>query len=321
MADIDEVIGRTGQQQQRSTGSIRDQMKQESQARAQQTRQAQQELEEDEYEGEEDILDDGDSEVEKGKLNLKLIIVLAGACALVALLVFMVVSGSKKHKEPEIEEEPVEEIPIDFGMEVVEEPAEPVIMANYTAEQMNTLRSIGITSEELDSYMQNNVPFDYIYNTLTEQYWGWHLMNELPTYDMTSNDYKSIIDQTWMSLPERHDLAEWTTDYIAYSYDVEDNLDYEKITPYGNQLFLKIYLDDNTHDSWFFLNIRPEEWNLLGPRGNVVVNYTYQTHYKPYENIFDAEEDTENIFITAATLNIIKSDFAVTGQSSAEDGE
>lgn len=295
-------------------GSIRDQMKQEADARrAQQQQQVQQQRaqQEDEDEYDEDILED-DEEPEKSKFNIKFVLIVGGICLVVVILIAMMAAGSKKNK---VEEPPAEEIPIDFNPIIKEEPVveEPTVMANYTAEQMNTLRSIGITSDELDAYMQNNVPYEYIYNTMMEQYWGWHLMNELPTYDMTSDEYKAIIDQTWMALPERHDLEEWTAEYTAYSYDVEANLDYEKVTPYGNQLFLKIYLDDNTHDSWFFLNIKPEEWNQLGPKGNVVVNYTYQTHYKPFENIFDAEEDTENIFITSATLNIIKSDFAING--------
>ncbi len=310
MADMNNMNG-----QQPQGGSLRDQMKQQAAARQQQqVRQAPPPPpEDDDYDEDydEEVLEDN-SEQEKSKLNIKFILVVAVGCALVALIVFMVVSG-KKGKEP-----PAEEVPLDLPVveePVIEEPVveEPVIMANYTADQMNNLRAIGITSDEITNYMENNVPYEYVYNTLMEQYWGWHLMNELPTYDMTSDKYKEVINQTWMSLPERHDLAEWTTDYIAYSYDVEANLDYEKVTPYGNQLFLKIYLDDNTHDSWFFLNIKPEEWNMLGPKGNVVVNYTYQTHYKPYESIFDAEEDKDNIFIISATLNIIKSDFAVSG--------
>lgn len=313
MADIDNVNNRAGNVG--AGGSIRDQMKREAEARQAQQAQASRPVPEDDDEYDEDVFEE-EEEKEKSKINLKFILVVAGGCLVVALIAVMIASGRKKEPDPPIESEAPIDVPVDLEPVVEEEVQEPVIMANYTSDQMNNLRAIGITSDELTSYMENNVPYDFIYNTLMEQFWGWHLMNELPTYDMTSSEYKSVIDQTWMSLPERHDLAEWTADYIAYSYDVEANLDYEKVTPYGNQLFLKIYLDDNTHDSWFFLNIKPEEWNQLGPKGNVVVNYTYQTHYKPYENIFDAEEDKENIFIISATLNIIKSDFAVTGGSS-----
>lgn len=306
MADINNGMNGAGVGE-----SIRDRMRQEQAARAQQQAPPVDDFDDED----EDILEDEDDSKEKAGLNIKLILMLAGGCAVLSLIVFMVVSGTRKNREPEEPVAPVEEVPIDLEPVVEETVEEPVIMANYTSEQMNNLRSIGITSEELDAYMQNNIPYEYVYNTMMEQYWGWHLMNELPTYDMTSSEYKDVINQTWMSLPERHDLAEWTADYIAYSYDVEANLDYEKVTPFGNQLFLKIYLDDNTHDSWFFLNVKPEEWNQLGPKGNVVVNYTYQTHYKPFENVFDAEEDKDNIFIISATLNIIKSDFAVTGNN------
>lgn len=308
MADFNNVGG--GQ----PGGSIRDQMRQQAAARQ---AQQQQNVQEPEYDEDEDVLEYNE-EQEKSGLNIKFILMLVGACIVVVLILVMMMSGRKKTQVSDTPPAPVDEVPIVLDPVIEEEVAPPTIMANYTSDEMNNLRAIGITSDELNMYMQNNVPYDYIYNTLMEQYWGWHLMNELPTYDMTSDAYKDVINQTWMSLPERHDLAEWTTDYIAYSYDVEANLDYEKVTPYGNQLFLKIYLDDNTHDSWFFLNIKPEEWNMLGPRGNVVVNYTYQTHYKPYESIFDAEEDQQNIFIISATLNIIKSDFAVNGMSNGE---
>lgn len=315
MADMNDMTNGAGSS---PGGSIREQMQREAAARqqAQQAQQAQSVPDDYDEDYDEDVIEDTD-EKEKSKLNIKFLLIVGGVCLVVGVLIIMMASSSK-NKAPEIVEEPLDEIPIDFEPVVDEEVYEPVVMANYTSDEMNNLRSIGITAEELNEFMQNNVPYDYVYNTMMEQYWGWHLMNELPTYDMTSEDYKSVIEQTWMSLPERHDLAEWTEDYIAYSYDVEDNLDYEKVTPYGNQLFLKIYLDDNTHDSWFFLNIKPEEWNMLGPKGNVVVNYTYQTHYKPFENIFDAVEDTDNIFITSATLNIIKSDFAINSQASGD---
>ena len=129
----------------------------------------------------------------------------------------------------------------------------------------------------------------------------------LPLYDNSSDEYKDMIGDTWLSLNKRTDLVEWTDDYMAYSREEKQNLDYEKIEPYGNQLFLKIYLDADTHDSFFLLNISPQEWNQLDDAGNVVVNYTYSTHYKPYENVLEAVEDEQNIFITQASLDIIES--------------
>lgn len=256
-----------------------------------------------EEEMEQEILDEEIEEEHKSGINMKVVII---AIVAVVIILIVLITQLGKKKEPEPVEEPVEEV-------VVEEPVfeeQPITYTpiTYTAEEVMNLHAAGATNEQIEEWQQTAIPYDYVYYSMLEQYYAFQLRNTLPTYDMSSDEFKDVISDTWMALPKRTDIVEWTNpDYLAYQYEEKQNLDYEKVEPFGNQLFLKVYLDATTHESWFFLNITPEEWNQLDDTGNVVVSYTYSTHYKPYENSFDAEEDTENIFITNATLDIIAS--------------
>lgn len=237
-----------------------------------------------------------------GKIVIAAIIVLG--LIVVGLIFFL---GRSNKEEEEVVEEPV------VGEVMLPEPVEEVVVeesifaTTYDMEQVQNLLAAGATQEQVNEWQTNGVEYNYVYFTMLDRYYGWQLSNTLPTYDIASDAYKDVIGQTWMSLPKRNDIVEWTEDMLAYEHQVKQNLDYEKVEPYGNQLFLKVYLDANTHDSWFFLNITPNEWNLLDDTGNVVVDYVYQTHWLPFENQLDAVEDEQNIFIVSATLDIIES--------------
>lgn len=249
------------------------------------------------------------------------VIVIALIIVLISAIILIVAFTSKGKKEEAdvtdetaatdvIEETPIEQEPIE---------QESIFKTTYDYDQIQNLLAAGATNEQVTMWQDNGVDYSYVYYTMLDRYYGWQLDNTLPTYDMASPEYKEIIDDTWMSLPKRTDTAEWTEDkYLAFAYDIRQNLDYEKVEPYGNQLFLKVYLDADTHDSWFFLNVTPQEWNQLDESGNVVVDYTYQTHWLPYENQIDAVEDKENIFITKATLNIIESNKNISSKDNAD---
>jgi heme/copper-type cytochrome/quinol oxidase subunit 2 len=242
----------------------------------------------------------------KGKLG-KIIIAIIVVLVLVVVGLFIFAGAGKKEEEVVIEEPPVEEAVMlePVVEEVVIE--ETIFSTTYDMEQVQNLLAAGATPDQVSEWQKNGVDYNYVYFTMMDRYYGWQLTNTLPTYDVASDAYKDVIGQTWMSLPKRTDIIEWTEDMLAYEHQVRQNLDYEKVEPYGNQLFLKVYLDASTHDSWFFLNITPNEWNLLDDTGNVVVDYVYQTHWLPFENQLDAVEDEQNIFIVSAKLDIIES--------------
>ena len=245
--------------------------------------------------------DDGDDEDVKKGVNIKLIVGV-GIAVLIVLAVFAV----QMFKKPPVEEQVIQPLPEEEL--VFLDPITNYTPTGYTADEINTLRGAGLTGTEIESYQNQGVPYTTAYNITKEQFWAWQLAEQLPITDMTSDAFINEVSKTWLTLPERHDLEEWTEENIAYNYTITKNLDYEKVDVHGNQLFLKVYLDDNRHEKWFFLNVTPQEWMLLEERGNVVVEYSYTTHFKPYVNLFEAEEDLEDIFITAAKLNIITDD-------------
>lgn len=247
--------------------------------------------------------DDGADEKPKKGFNIKIVIGIAAVAVVLGLVAIL--SLGKKQPEAPPEEELLFNEPLPEDELVFLEPVTPQASTFYSADEMNSLRSIGLTGTEIEEFMGQNISYKTAYDMTMEKYWAAQLANQLPLMDMTSDEYYSQVSNTWLTLPERHDINEWTEENIAFTYNVKKNLDYEKVNVHGNQLFLKVYLDDNRHEKWFFLNVTPQEWYQLDESGNVVVDYTYTTHYKPYTDIFSAEEDTEDIFITAAKLNII----------------
>lgn len=287
--------------------SLRDRMLNESKA-------SQPAVEEREKEIEEEIISEEVEEENKPAVNPKIIIIAIAAVLIVmGVVIFTAVSNSSKKKEEQAQAEAealaAQEaaLALQNATVVEEEPSTIWGALTYSEDEVNKLRAQGYSNEEITEFQNNAVDFRYPYYMALEGYYSYQLDNELPLYDLSSSEYKELISDTWLSLNKRTDLVEWTEDYMAYSREERQNLDYEKVEPYGNQLFLKIYLDASNHESFFLLNVSPQEWNQLDDSGNVVVEYTYSTHYKPFENILDAVEDEDNIFITDATLDIIAS--------------
>lgn len=173
----------------------------------------------------------------------------------------------------------------------------------YTQDQINKLREVGYTGTEIEQFALNGEDVNAKIREAEAIRDAWLQEAIAPLYDATSQEYKDFISQTWLTLPERKDLGEWTQ--VAGYYQERKNLDYEKVTVYGNQLFIKIYLDDDVHADWFFLNVTPEEWIKLKDQGNVIVTYTYCTRYVTSAEGFNVE-DFSNTFITSAVLEIIE---------------
>lgn len=181
---------------------------------------------------------------------------------------------------------------------------EPEVNAGtfYTQEQINRLREVGYTGTEIEEFALNGEDVDTKVKEAEAIRDAWIQEAVAPLYDATSQEYKDMINQTWLALPKRTDIDTWETS--ASYYTERKNLDYEKIEVHGNQLFIKIYLDDDKHEDWFFLNVQPDEWAKLKDKGNVVVNYTYCTRYITSTDGF-LVEDFNNTFIISATLEII----------------
>lgn len=216
---------------------------------------------------------------------------------IVLLVVVMLKNNSFSFGEKESEEvvDPFD----DPSMEWLD----PVVVAfKYTTAEIEQLRAAGYTGDEIEDYQTMETPVQDLLD-MAEEARKDYLANLAKKYDVTTPEFEEYISQTWLSLPPRTDADEWTE--IASYYTDRKNFDYEKVEPHGNQLWLKIYLDDNIHENWFYLNVKPEDWVRLNDYGNVIVNYEYCTRLV-HDGEFDTYEDEDSIFITGATLEIIE---------------
>lgn len=171
---------------------------------------------------------------------------------------------------------------------------------NYTAEQIQQLRAAGYTGDEIEQYASTQTPYLDLIKQAEAARDAYIQEAIAPLYDTASDEYKHYISQTWLSLRERDDVDGWIP---AMTYlEQRKNLDYEKIEVHGNQLFLKVYLDDFAHDDWFYVLVTPEQWNSLNDAGNVLVTYEYATSYDG-DDAFTAVEDTNNIYIINAYID------------------
>lgn len=218
--------------------------------------------------------------------------------ALVAIFVLLLLFKDKiipdKNKEPTPTPTP--------ELEWIE--PEPVVF-QYTWDEVARLRQVGYTGDEIEEHEILMTSVDELVRLAEEERQAWMEAEIAPMFDTASDEFKQYVSETWLSLPERTDASEWTN--VASYYQERKNLDYEKISVHGNQLFIKIYLDDNNHNNWFYLNVTPEEWNKLNDSGNVIVTYTYCTKMVTDTNdAWGYYEDTSSIFITDAILEIIE---------------
>ena len=222
-----------------------------------------------------------------------------GIAVVVLLLVFFGYSYVVKHGSGEEDTQPSDYDPFnDPNIEWIE----PEQNYSYTIDEIQQLRAAGYTGDEIESYAALQTPYKDLIHQAEAARDAYIQQAIAPLYDTASDEYKHFIAQTWLTLPERTDTAEWQS--IAMNYSERRNLDYEKIDVYGNQLFIKIYLDDNVHEDWFFCSVTPEEWNRLSDFGNIIVNYTYCTRYVG-DDPWLAVEDTENIFIISASIEFV----------------
>lgn len=246
--------------------------------------------------------DVGDSDGNSGgkkvfKLNPKLVLGIGGIVVLTAV-VFMIFSGPRTQQQAE--ETTTEFIdPFDNPGVVWDEPDGTLF---YSQEDVIALREAGYTGWEIEQYGIEQRSADELIEEAKVLRDAWVQEAVAPLYDMSSDAYKEMVSQTWLSLRKRADVNEWED--IAGYYQVRANLDYEKVDVYGNQLFVKIYLSDNNHDDFFFVFVTPEDYNKLKDSGNVIVNYTYVTRYL-HPDEYTSVEDTRNIFIISASLEII----------------
>lgn len=233
----------------------------------------------------------GDDDTRRGFKPTKTFVMIAAGIIVLGLIIFIVLASNGSGEDiPNVPEEELEWIL-------------PDSQYSYTVDQIERLRMVGYTGREIEEFETLQMDINELVKEATAKRDAWVQEAIAPLYDATSQEYKDFISQTWLTLPKRNDTDDWGN--IAQYYEVRKNLDYEKVETYGNQLYIKIYLDDNEHKDWFFLNVSPEDWVRLQGTGNVIVTYKYCTRYLLVgQNTLI--EDFENIFITEAHLEIIE---------------
>lgn len=233
----------------------------------------------------------------KFKPSKTMVFIIAGMVIVALIVMFAMLSRNKDtEEEPEV---PTYEDPFEDPDLIWITPSSSLF---YTEEEKAALRAAGYTGEDIDAFAADSIPAADKIAEAEAARDAWIQEAIAPLYDTTSDEFKEYIAQTWLTLPERTDMYEWRQ--VATYYTERKNLDYEKVGVYGNQLFIKVYLDDSAHDDWFFLCVTPAEWLQLNDNGNVIVNYVYCTRFVG-DDLMSSYEDMENIFITSATLEII----------------
>lgn len=240
-----------------------------------------------------------------GIFENKTLVIAIAAIVIVGIVIILIMAKSKKGNTEEGD---------DSGqVEIIDEPEDidwiipdqgtasmPVI---YSQEEVEKLREVGYTGYEIEQFSNDREDFNRLVEEAETKRDLWLRENIAPLYDSASEEYKAYINQTWLSLSKRKDVDNW--DEIAGTYELRKNLDYEKIDVYGEQLFIKVYLDDDEHKKFFFVCVTPEQYAKLKNRGNVIVTYTYETRYV-YKTDSSKFEDTKNIWIIDAELEIIE---------------
>lgn len=233
----------------------------------------------------------GQGSTEQGKKNKVLVGAAVGIVALIGIIFIISKFGGKSN--------PDDSQVVDEWNEDEYEWIVPEDDFAYSEEQIASLREMGWTADEIEAAQEQHTPASTLIKQSRAARNAYIQLTLAPMYDTASYEYKHFIEQTWLTLPQRHDMNEWKN--IASYYVERKNLDYEKIDVYGKQLFIKVYLDDNLHEDWFFITVTPEEWDRLDDFGNIVINYTYVTRYDG-EDIWTAEEDFDNYYITDANI-------------------
>ena len=149
---------------------------------------------------------------------------------------------------------------------------------SYDEEQLAKLRSLGYIADEIEEAQKKETPFEDLVKS-AESARRDYLENTMkPYYDARSNEFKKAEADTWLGLEIQDEEKIKEAYEIVYengasSYETTRtiNTDYEKVSPRGSQLFLKIYLS-KAHDSWLYYECSIIQYSMLEQSGNIVAD-------------------------------------------------
>lgn len=290
------------------------QMSQQSQQYAQQPQQAQQTQQQQNQQNQQNqqvqqnVSNDSDDsdDKKKGGISPKFLLIGVGVFIIVIILMF-VFSGLNSADKPQETTNPgMDEFgnPIDPETGLPIQYIEPEVpeFPGYSFDETEALRAAGYTGYEIEQFEAEARDYNELIAEAEAARQAWIDEAVAPLYDTASDEYKNSVRNTWLGLPERTDVEDFTE--TGSYYEETKNLDYEKVEPRGQQLFVKVYLDDSSHETYFFVNVEPSDYLKLNDSGNVVVTYKYTVPVVFNEELQVFEEHEDQRFIVDASLTI-----------------
>jgi hypothetical protein len=198
-------------------------------------------------------------------------------------------SGKAAEPTPTIEPTPTEEP--DYIIEEVNK---------YNDYEVKQLRAAGFTGDEIEAAGAMYVPVEDMLQQAELERQEWLNSAIKPLMDTASPEYKENLKQSWLGLEKYDNISDFQN--TGSIYEVRRNLDFEKVDVYGNQLFIKIYLDAEG-EKYFFHQLNPSDYFRLENSGNIIVTYQYVCPL--VQTGFGYSEDTSRFFIISSSVEII----------------
>ena len=251
-----------------------------------------------------------------GGLGFKQIALIGGVAiiAIIAIIIVMSIIGKKDKgdvattegdvtvQQVGIDDTLVQQVDPNSTTTDYVEPEPFVILFQYLPEEVKQLRAAGYTGDEIEAYQIMEKDVQELLDEAAKEQQEYVDKFLAPLYDTTSDAYKENLRNTWLGLDERSDVPEFV-DYMFVNSKTQ-NLDFEKVPVRGNQIYLKVYLDDVEHNDYFFMNCDPRRFMELGDSGNIVVTYQYIHPTIVDENGIKQEDQTRMFIIDAYEVTV-----------------
>ena len=139
----------------------------------------------------------------------------------------------------------------------------------YSDSEVELLRLNGYTGYEIEEYAALGYPADSLVEEAEAERESLLVEEYADLLDSASPEYQELRNKTWLGQKE-FPIDEGTEPLTKYTQNM--NLDYEKVTASGYQLWLKLYVKE---DLAVFMTVSPDRWNSLSDSGNIVVQLEY----------------------------------------------
>ena len=139
----------------------------------------------------------------------------------------------------------------------------------YSDSEVELLRLNGYTGYEIEEYAALGYPVDSLVEEAEAERESLLAEEYADLLDSASPEYQELRNKTWLGQKE-FPIDAGTEPLTKYTQNM--NLDYEKVTASGYQLWLKLYVKE---DLAVFMTVAPDRWNNLADSGNIVVQLEY----------------------------------------------